>query len=90
MLFRSNKSSETIKDYAASVKKLARFLRDNNMPDDIEGVGPEHIRGFLVAQRHAHLVILPRSSSPRLLERLFSCLGERARRESPQHWRRSR
>jgi len=47
----ANKSPRTVKDYAASVKSLAKFLREHGMPDDIEEVGPEHIRAFLVAER---------------------------------------
>jgi site-specific recombinase XerD len=46
-----NKSPKTIKSYTASVRSLAKFLRDHDMPDDIEKVGPEHIGAFLVAER---------------------------------------
>jgi site-specific recombinase XerD len=46
-----NKSPKTIKSYAASVRSLAKFLRDHDMPDDIEDVEPEHIRAFLVSER---------------------------------------
>jgi len=46
-----NKSPKTIKSYTASVRSLAKFLRDHDMPDDIELVEPEHIRAFLVSER---------------------------------------
>ena len=47
----ANKSPRTIKDYGASVRKLAVFLREQGMPADIEDVGPEHIRAFLLSER---------------------------------------
>lgn len=47
----ANRSPKTIKSYTASVRSLAKFLRDHDMPDDIDKVGPEHIRAFLVAER---------------------------------------
>lgn len=47
----AGKSPETIKDYTSSVRSLAKFLRDHDMPDDIEAVAPEHIRAFLLAER---------------------------------------
>jgi site-specific recombinase XerD len=46
-----NKSPKTIKSYTASLKSLAKFLREHDMPDDIEDVEPEHIRAFLVSER---------------------------------------
>lgn len=47
----AGKSPATIKSYTASVRSLAAFLRSHDMPDDIEAVGPEHIRAFLLAER---------------------------------------
>jgi hypothetical protein len=47
----ANRSPKTIKSYTASVRSLAKFLRDHDMPDDIDKVGPEHIRVFLVSER---------------------------------------
>jgi len=47
----ANKSPKTIKDYAASVRSLAKFLRTQGMPDDTEEIGPEHIRAFLLFER---------------------------------------
>jgi site-specific recombinase XerD len=47
----ANRSPKTVKSYTASVRSLAKFLRGHDMPDDIEKVGPEHIRAFLVSWR---------------------------------------
>ena len=47
----ANKSPQTIKDYALSVRKLAKYLSDNDMPDDLDEVGPDHIRAFLLHER---------------------------------------
>ena len=47
----ANKSPQTIKDYVASVRKLATFLQDHGMPDDLEAVDAEHILAFLVEER---------------------------------------
>jgi integrase/recombinase XerD len=47
----ANKSPATVKDYTATVKKLGKHLREHGMPDDLEEVGPEHIRAFLLAER---------------------------------------
>lgn len=47
----ATKSPKTIKSYTDSVRSLARFLREQGMPDDIELVDAEHIRAFLVAER---------------------------------------
>jgi len=47
----ANKSPKTIKSYTASVRSLARFLRENGMPDDVEKVATEHVRAFLLAER---------------------------------------
>lgn len=46
-----NKSPMTIKSYTDSVRSLARFLRENDMPDDLEQVDAEHIRAFLKSER---------------------------------------
>jgi site-specific recombinase XerD len=47
----ANRSPKTIKSYTASVRSLAKFLREHDMPDDIDKVAPDHIRAFLVAER---------------------------------------
>jgi len=47
----ANRSPKTIKSYTASVRSLAEFLRDHDMPDDVDKVGSEHIRAFLLAER---------------------------------------
>ena len=46
----ANKSPQTIKSYARSVGSLAKFLRDHDMPDDIDKVASERIRAFLLAE----------------------------------------
>ncbi len=47
----ANKSPHTIKSYVASVRSLARYLRDHSMPDSLEDTGAEHIRAFLRDER---------------------------------------
>ncbi|HTW01329.1 MAG TPA: phage integrase N-terminal SAM-like domain-containing protein, partial [Streptosporangiaceae bacterium] len=47
----ANKSPQTIKDYASSVKLLSKHLREHDMPDDIEDVEAEHVRAFLLSER---------------------------------------
>jgi site-specific recombinase XerD len=47
----ANKSPKTIKSYTASVRSLAKFLHDHDMPDDIDKVASDHIRAFLLAER---------------------------------------
>jgi hypothetical protein len=46
----ASKSPKTIKSYIASVPPLAKCLRDHDMPDDIDKVGPDHLRAFLLAE----------------------------------------
>lgn len=41
----------TIDSYLRSLRDLARWLDVNDMPVDVEGVEPEHLRAFLVAVR---------------------------------------
>jgi site-specific recombinase XerD len=50
----ANKCSKTIKNYTASGRSLAKFLRDHGTLDGIDNVAPEHIRAFLLAER-AHV-----------------------------------
>jgi len=45
------KSRTTIRSYLASVRKLAAFLRANDMPGGVDDVTTEAIRVFLAAER---------------------------------------
>jgi len=45
------KSSTTIRSYLASVRKLAAFLRANDMPGGVADVTTDGIRAFLAAER---------------------------------------
>lgn len=47
----ANKSPRTVKSYLASVRSLAAFLRDHDMPGGTDEVAAEHIRAFLLAER---------------------------------------
>lgn len=47
----ANRSPYTIKDYLASVRSLAAYLRVHSMPDGIGETAPEHIRAYLRAER---------------------------------------
>jgi hypothetical protein len=51
----ASKSLKTIKDYTASVRSLAMFLRDHDMPDGIGDVTLGHIRAPLLCRTSAHL-----------------------------------
>jgi site-specific recombinase XerD len=44
------KSQRTVRSYTDSVKALHAFLIGQHMPADVEGVGAEHLRAFLLAE----------------------------------------
>lgn len=44
------KSPKTVRSYIDSVKALHRFLVAEGMPADVEGVEPQHVRAFLLAE----------------------------------------
>src|SRR5215469_4119183 len=46
-----NRSPKTIKSYTASVRSLAKYLREQGMPDDIETIDAPQIREFLGSER---------------------------------------
>jgi site-specific recombinase XerD len=46
----ASKSPKTVRSYTDSVKALCAFLDAQGMPSDVEGVGAEHLRAFLLAE----------------------------------------
>jgi len=46
----ATKSPRTVRSYIDSVKALHKFLVAQGMPADVEGVGAEHLRSFLLAE----------------------------------------
>lgn len=48
----ANKAAKTIRSYTDTAAAFIRYLRDNGLPCDAEGVQPEHVRAFLVHERH--------------------------------------
>lgn len=48
----ANKSPKTIRSYMDVAAMFITYLNDNNLPCDAEGVQAEHVRGFLVRERH--------------------------------------
>ncbi|MBV9448767.1 MAG: tyrosine-type recombinase/integrase [Streptosporangiaceae bacterium] len=44
------KSPKTVRSYLDSVKALSSFLTAQGMPTDVEGVAPDHLRAFLLAE----------------------------------------
>lgn len=46
-----SKSHSTIRSYLDSVNSLVRYLEGQGAPIEIDAVEPEHVRGFLVAER---------------------------------------
>src|SRR5438270_9400720 len=48
----ANKNPRTIRSYLDSIRALIRFLTDQGMPTDTEGVDASHIRAFLLAEEN--------------------------------------
>jgi site-specific recombinase XerD len=46
----ANKSPRTVRSYTDSARWLCRFLVDQDMPADVEGVDAQHIRAYLLAE----------------------------------------
>lgn len=44
------KSPRTVRSYLDSVRALHKFLTDQDMPSDVEGVGAQHVRAFLLSE----------------------------------------
>lgn len=45
------RSAGTIRSYRDTVQVFAAWLADNELPTDVEGVQPEHVRRFLIRER---------------------------------------
>ncbi|MBF8187343.1 tyrosine-type recombinase/integrase [Nonomuraea sp. K274] len=48
----ANKASKTIRSYTDVATMFITYLNDNSLPCDAEGVKAEHVRAFLVRERH--------------------------------------
>jgi site-specific recombinase XerD len=46
----ANRSPKTIQSYLGTAGRLIRYLKDNDMPDDTEGIDAPHLRAFLLAE----------------------------------------
>ena len=48
----ANKSPKTIRSYTDVARMFIAYLNDNSLPCDAEGVQAEHVRAFIVRERH--------------------------------------
>ena len=76
----AGKSPRTVRSYTNSVRALCAFLDAQGMPSDVEGLGAEHLRGFLLAEERARLPSRPPSTSATCW---CSSAGSSARRSAP-------
>jgi site-specific recombinase XerD len=78
----ANKSPKTVRAYLDSVRSLSKFLTEQGMPADVEGVDAPHIRAYLLSEEQRTSAVSA-AHQFRNIRVFFGWLATEGERENP-------